>query len=598
MVLKSWGLRFVSLIGILLLTLGLRAADFGRFGFGSNPKIPGWSFTYEGMKPVFPASDRLAFDSPLTSAQPREIRAHEATFALIGGGMSPTRLRINLFAAGPELLFERGFRLRCRSLAAPLLSWAEGSVADGVETPKGRWIAISFQDSQPPILLTFLDEPASLIVQGRSGDWTISTVDPYRKWVRLALPVGVKAWSTTDAAALGEMVRQIRSNGMFWTGPSPVLQRIDAVNGPGYVDGIWTFSGPNASVPFAAFLAKRGGYAIQIQSEIKEIDAPSDEGPVAYVPARTLRIRFPMLMVPEGRSIIAGAAPIPATVPPEAHYGLFDRAMQNLMAPRPLPLVDALRATFENYLTEAPVVKIPNTQSRLSFDPKGEGAIEAGFQALVEQCLSSDEQRRPGGLLTSVMWARDSLTWQFPMIEDVAVRRRAEALASVAAALSSDARTRLEGAILHAGMCAERGHAAWWGTAPTAPLLEPLDDFRHRLYRGTEVPKREPLLPILVNPVRQLSGPPLLANNVTRGYHLRFDAPEAGVYSMTIASPQDLQFFSSKSVQLTTSHAASHYSVIAKVAARGQVVFGVQVVGQKPIPLPPFALVGYSERSR
>ena len=576
------------------------AADFGRFGFGANPKIPGWDFKFDGIKAAFPASDRLLFETPIQAAQPREIQAHEASFALVGGGLSPTRLRVNLFAPGPELLFERGFLLRCRSLSPPLLSWAEGSVSDGVETPKGRWVALSFQDSQPPILLTMLDEPASIIVKGRPGDWAITTVQPYRKWIRLALPVGVKAWTTTDAAALGAMVKQIRSNGMFWTGPSPVLQRIDAVNGSGYVDGIWTFSGPNAIVPFAAFLARRGGYAVQIQSKIKEIAAPSDEGPVAYVPERTLRIRFPMLSIPAGRSLVAGPATIPATLPEGAHYVLLERAMQSLMAPRPEALETNLAKAFEEYLSGSTLVKIPNTQSRLSFHPNGEGAVRAGFMAMVEQSLTSNQERKPGGLLSSLMWARDSLTWQLPMIEEAEVRRRTWALASLAAGLSTDSRTRLEGAMMHAGLSAERGHSAWIGAQPPRTFLEPLDELRGRLYRGVELPKREPLLPILVNPVRILFGPPLTARNVPKGYHLQFEAPGPGEYSIGIQSPQMLQFFSSQNVQVTASERRplGRYDLTVIVKALGRATFGVQVLNQKPIPLPQFAQVGYSEKVR
>ncbi|MBL8060420.1 MAG: hypothetical protein JNK63_06855 [Chthonomonas sp.] len=575
------------------------AADFGRFGFGPTPKIPGWDFSFEGIKAAFASSDRLVFETPIQAAQPREVQAHEASFALVGGGQAPTRLRVNLFAPGPEFLFERGFKLKCRSLSAPLLSWAEGSVAEGVETPKGRWVAISFQDSQPPILLTMLDEPASIIVTGRAGDWTIATVSPYRKWIRLALPVGVRAWTTTDAAALGAMVKQIRSNGMFWTGPSPVLQRIEAVNGPGYVDGIWTFSGPNAVVPFAAFLARRGGYGVQIQSKIKEIAAPSDEGPVAYVPEKTLRLRFPMLTVPAGRSLVSGPATISSSVPDGAHYALFERAMQSLMAPRPDELELSLAKTFEQYLANSELVKIPNTQSRLSFHPNGQGATEAGFMALVEQALSTNVHRKPGGVLSTLTWARDSLSWELPMIEDPSIRRRTWALASISAGLSTDPRTRLDGAMMHAGLCAERGHAAWMGGEKVQTFLEPMDEFRHRLYRAPELPKREPLLPLLVNPVRVLDGPPIVATNVAQGYHLQFSAPRPGQYSIVLQSPQVLKFFSTAHARVTAMKSPEgRYDLAVGVRSPGKISFGVKVVGAKPITLPKYVPIGYTEKVR
>ncbi len=592
--------RFANCILLLLVCALGQAADFGRFGYRSTPNMPGWQITSEGLKPRFPRSDTLYFTTPVTKWLVATVRAHEASYTLVGGGTGPTRIRANLFAPGPEMLFERGFSLKVTSLQAPLLSWAEGSVGEGVETPRSRWLAMSYQDSQPPVLFCFLNEPVSLKVVGRPGDWVLEVVgDPYKKWVRFALPLGVRALTTTDASALGAMVQSIKSHESFWRGPSPVLKKLTATSETDAVTGTWQFSGPNAVVPIGAFLARKGGYNVQLTTEVREVSAPSDEGPVAYTPETTLSIRFPVLNLPRGRSITAGSrawrAAVPITSKP---FSIFNSALGGLLAPRAKSLPDLQRSAMDDYLERIVFTEEPNTGAQLPFSPDGAGAGEAAMFSLLQQTLSAGDgvNTRPNALFTSLLWARDSLSWDLPMIADPKIRRRAAAVAAIAGALSADPKMKLDGAMFQAGLAAERGLGLWQGRTPPELLLEPVESMRQRLFKAPELPKREPILPMLVNPVRVLIGPPLTANNTTTGYRLSWIADKPGIQKLVLTSPQGMSFTTRMNAKLDyiVMNDPERYELQLFVAKRGEVLLDISTEGT-PIKLPPTADIIYTE---
>lgn len=575
-------------------------ADFGRFGYVASPPIPGWDLSPLGLRPKFAGADQVLFSEPVGRLAVRSIRAHEANYAWIGGGMGPTRLRVNLFAPGPEVMFERGFALASSAREAPLLSWSEGSVGDGVETPAVRWLAVSYQTSQPPVLLTFLGRPTAMKVTGRPGDWRLEVVgEPYRGWVRFGLPLGVRALTTGDAAALGQMVASIRRHEPFWTGDSPVLRSVRARNDGDAVIGTWTFSGPNPVVPYAAFLARRGGYDVQLQTPVLEISAPTDEGPVAYSPSNTIQLRFPVLQLPRGRSLTAGNKPVPFAPPdPKRSFSIFNAGLSLMMASRPIALPGQLQDALAAYLADAPFSEEPNTKARLPLAPDGQGAGEAAFFTVLQQASLAAEgfNTRPNALFTSLLWARDSLNWSLPMMQEPRIRRRTAAVVAIAGALSADPETRLQGAIFHAGLAAERGLASWLGRDPMPKFTEPVDDLRHRLYKGPRLPRREPVLPMLVNPVRVLIGPPLLANNTATGYRLRWQALRAGWQRISLVSPQDLSIKPLRNARVNPlwMPEPNRYEIQVGVGKPGLVELEVTTAGA-PIKLPPTPQIVYNE---
>lgn len=182
------------------------------------------------------------------------------------------------------------------------------------------------------------------------------------------------------------------------------------------------------------------------------------------------------------------------------------------------------------------------------------------------------------------------------MMQEPRIRRRTAAVVAIAGALSADPETRLQGAIFHAGLAAERGLAAWLGRDPLPKFTEPVDDLRHRLYKGPQLPRREPVLPMLVNPVRVLIGPPLLANNTATGYRLRWQALRAGWQRISLVSPQDLSIKPLRNARVNPlwMPEPNRYEIQVGVGKPGLVELEVTTAGT-PIKLPPTPQIVYNE---
>lgn len=557
---------------------------------------------------MFEGSDTVFFEGSISSWKVASAQASFATYALDSSERAPSRVKINLFSPGSEFLFDRSFVLKFRTIAAPRLSWSEGSVGEEVESAKSKWIAISYQDSQPPILLCFLGNPPVLMITGSAGDWTLKTVGPdYKGWVRFSLPLGVRALTTRGADMLGLMVKTIVDNEEFWSGPSPVPISLKVENQKEAVLATWGFSEPRAVVPFAAFLARRGGYAVQILSRIKEIPAPTNEGPLAHLEGKELKIRFPVMTLPRGRSLVGQFSENwkPPVADPLNSFSLFNAAMSSVVAARPKNYPNGLLSLLDKFLEKQPFLPEPVTRSPLPYQSEGQSVAEAASYALMQQAVTVSEgvNTRPNALYTSLIWSRDVQTWRLHSVEDQKLRRRATAWVAIAGAMSADPRMKLDAAMLEAGLVAERALSLWNGIKKPTPMTEPVELIRRRLFKPGDkfTTKREPVLPMLVNPVRVLIGPPVSAKNVADGYVIRWNAPDPKPQRLILQSPQNLEFSAGtgmSEVTLKTSREKGRYELLLIAKKAGPTEVKVRVIGAKPILLPPAPQVIYTEQIR
>lgn len=602
MVLKFWARLFVSVAAIGLIHLA-PAEGFGRFGYSKIPTIPNWRLEEDGIRPKFQAADLLRFDGgKILKWRPVNVSSSEASYEFVTSGSSPTKMRMNLFAAGPEFLFQQGFKIRSSALQPPLISWNEGSVGPDVESAPSRWAAISYQDSQPPVILCFLEGTPSLIVTGKPGNWLISVAKgEYKRWVRFGLPLGVRALTTTGAASLGAMVTNIRDHLDFWISPSPKLLSVKAINETDAVTGVWTFNIPNAVVPYAAVLAKRAGYNVQVNSEVKVVSSPTDEGPMFYATGKEIRLRFPMLSLPRGRSLTAGTGKWVAPIAdPKKPFSIFNAAIASMCAARPADFPEKSGAVLSKYLENVPFIHEPITDAMLPFQPNGSGAGEAAFYSLLQQCLAASNglNAKPNGLFTSLVWAIDSHSWQLQMIQDPKIRRRTSAVAALAGAMSSDPNMRLNAGILEAGLVAERGLFSWQGIKQPPKLIEPMENLRRRLFKPRDnLPKREPILPMLVNPYRVLIGPPMEAKHVEGGYHVTWIAKKAGKQKIVFQSPVPIELDSVRNIAdfVVDDVPDLRTEVEVTVSKPGPVVLQIKPLEGKQFRLPPTPSIVYSE---
>lgn len=462
--------------------------DFGRFGFSAYPQPPGFVVGREGFRADHERAAWIGFPTVVRSWTPVRVRAHEAIFTIGSPPPGPSKLRVNLFAPGFELFFEKGIALRVRSVDPPLLTWSEGSVEVDTPTPASRWIAVSFRDPQPPLLLAFPGALAALRVEGRPGDYVLRSEGEFRGWVRFALPVGTIGRPAGTASELGRLAARISSHESFWTLPPPELVGLDVAVGPDSVTGIWRFSRAGVVVPPAVNLARRGGYAVEMLTGATVLDAPSREGPLSYSAQDRIILRFPLRPLPEGRAITVGDLPERASEQSAIWKAAYELAVRSLLAGAPESERHEGATLLERLSRQIPAdVREPNTGLSVLFDAEGRGLLELAASALLIGALGRDGgvDGLPNGALRALERGRDPLGWGL-FVGSAEDRRRVAALAALAGALSADPRERLHGAMFEASLAAERGRGLWLrerrlGPAP-ARLTEPAETLRQAIF--------------------------------------------------------------------------------------------------------------------
>ncbi len=515
---------------LALLVAGLASAQsFGRFGYSSLPSIPGFQFSAAGFRSSAPGSDTFRFTSELKGFRATEVNDRAALYAGPDAAGLPNKVRVNLRSPGFEMYFPQGLRLELSPLLNPYLSWSEGSVGPEIPVPPSKWVLVSFQDAQAPVLLCFEGAPPELTLIGKAGQWAIVSKEPFAGWVRFCLPLGHYKRAGTDAASLGQSVQAVKKYEDVWTAPRAGLVDFEIRSDATSVTVVWTFDKPGAVVPPAAMLARAGGYPIQILSGTKTTEADLWEGPVAVTTEAKLAIKFPLVRVPLGRSLTLGKAPadLIASASPFDVASLTELALTGLLAGRDRIVLDALENATAEYLSHAQMVVENHTQQKLPFPADGTGIDLAAAHALVAQCrtVASGQLSRTNTLFANVDWKRDWYSWMV-WADDQATARRATALLSVAGALSSEPDRRLEAAMLHSGMCAERALRLFRqrrGFSDSRPILnEPMFNLRSGLFMTGS----DRFVDSLLSEVRIVSWEPVQAETTPEGVTIRFKVDE------------------------------------------------------------------------
>ncbi|MCH7944661.1 MAG: hypothetical protein IIC73_01410 [Armatimonadetes bacterium] len=183
------------------------AQPFGRFGYKPFPSVPGFTITADGFRSSSSGADTLRFVRPLQGFTAFEVSDRAALFTGPRFALAPQKFRVDLRSPGFEMYFPYGFQFTVTSLRNPFLSWSEGSVGPDVPTPESKWVLVSFQDRQPPIMLVFDKLPSGVVVRGSAGQWRIETTGHFEGWIRFCLPLGQYARPGMSAASLGRIVQ-------------------------------------------------------------------------------------------------------------------------------------------------------------------------------------------------------------------------------------------------------------------------------------------------------------------------------------------------------------------------------------------------------
>jgi hypothetical protein len=468
---------------------------FGRFGYSTTPSIPGFDVFREGFSAKYEGADKLYFGAPADEWRVISLNPTEQLISL-GKTGSCDLLRVNLYSPGFLVHFPKKFSLKLRTNLAPYLSWTEASVGSGVPTPKVRWIGVSFQDNQPPLVLGFLDGEASLQVDGKVADWEIHSTSDYTGWVRIALPLGTQPFATGSAASLGQFSMAVAASGNLWPRAVPVLKDFRLQDDDTALEATWIFDDRDVIVPVGAALANLGDYPLTIKSSTRRLPGSNEEGPVTISEEAHLTIRFPMDRVPLGRAITVGSSKQPeiGTVSAFDVSGVTELAFENLLASRELFARKTAEETVRTFIQEASYSPEPFTGQQLPFGTDGKGIDVSAANALLFQSYASSSKSNSSdnSLLTSVSWRRDWYTWRLA-VTDQKLQRRAGALFSLAAALCPEPIRRLEGAMTQAGLAAERGLAIYFARQrheiEEPPFFESLYEERNTIYEMTQQPR-------------------------------------------------------------------------------------------------------------
>lgn len=501
---------------LVVLAAAAHGQAFGRFGYSETTRFSGLVLAKDGLAADHPTADRLRFVSATTEWKPLETSEFEQTVRLGPDEAGiPSKLRLSLLAPGPSYYFPKGFRLKLSSTAAPYLTWLDGSASNGVPTPSVKWIALSFRDNQPAVLLGFPTSAASLILSGKPGAWEIAS-DAYAGWVRFGLPRGNAAEATNSAAALGRLAQASRTTAGYLATAPPQFLGFEAKAEPdgNAVVATWRFDRKGFLLPKALTFARLGGYPVSVQSANHRLGASMGlgDGYREVSDADELVVRFPVRRVPIGRALAIGEPGPPlGTISPQDIPSVAELALENLLASRDPQTKKAAEDAFAQFLTEAAYVKEPVTQQLLTYDAVGVGLDLTAAHALLSQSLitTTRPSSESNALLTSIGWRRDWETW-LPWVENDDVRRRTASLAAIAGALCPEENRRVAAGMLQAGLAAERGLNIWRRRAAQVatepPLLEPLLDLRTGLFR-LSMPRAtaDPYTETLLSPLRIFS---------------------------------------------------------------------------------------------
>ncbi|MCC7433289.1 MAG: hypothetical protein IT363_01290 [Methanoregulaceae archaeon] len=542
---------------------------FGRFGYESPWVIPGINLDKHGFRVDHAAADRFAFPVPLKQWKPLATTETSQTMATGEFAGSPSKLRHDLLAPGVSMYFPQGFRFRLTSTTAPFLTWPEGSLDANTEyaTPPAPWVVVSFRDRQPPLLLVFLGDPAGVRLTGKTGEWWITSDASWAGWVRVLAPLGERPFPTLGAADLGRLSQAIQPILPVATQPAASITGFKVTEeGPSLV-AEWTFDQPHVVLPTPAYLAPIGGYGLNIGSKTQMLQAPTPHGATLITDEPRLVLRAIARRVPTGRALALGAAQEDALS--TASYldvpSVTELALANLSAHTERAVRELAEQTVGEFLTETPYTPEPTTQQKLPFDASGKGLDLTASHALLFQTTLSTVRAtsEPNSLLTSILLRRDWLTWRL-WCEDNDRRRRAMALASLAAAISPEPERRWEGVMLHAGLAAERGLAIWRRRLnpqlPEVKHFETLPGLREELFGKDDYRRSPGYGALLASDLRVYGDVGLQLVKVEQGHRLRFRATDTRPISVSLASSFPLEIKPGKgivSVQVTQAFGVS-----------------------------------------
>ncbi|MBX3095534.1 MAG: hypothetical protein KF812_01605 [Fimbriimonadaceae bacterium] len=544
MALNCWARPSIS-AALLLATVFSIAQPFGRFGYSPIALDAGFEITPTGFRARFPSADWFKFDTPFTTTRPVSIRSEEAIYLVSGPPAAVDKIRINVFAPGPEIYSESGFQFKVSSIAGPWLTFpGKGTVEHDLPSAPSRWVYVTFRDRQPGVMLVTPNEDTQWIVTGQSGDWRIETVKPYRGWLRLCLPTGVQpVQSFLDV--IGRAAEKVEQSAPIYTAPYPGPVNMTAEPED---DGIlvrWEAAAP-LRVPVPLILARESGARYQVRSAIISTAGDLSDGPQWFTKENTLSAWFPVHPPGEGRAIAGRNGPWPDANDPA------ELPLRLLLGRAGVAEQAAAQQNLDDYLDSVEMFKEPMTGQMFPFGPKGEGLAEAANAAWIHQALGRVTGNTPNPYLEGLLWRVDQRNWTLS-VDEPKIRANASAATSAAAALSEKPMDLAFAALLQAGLASESVlpvYARKRGIEPQPTEREtPLIFLRAMLFDwASAIPSETSLERALFSPLRLLSSGAVETSVVGGDVTLTWNA-EPGPVELLLGYPGSIRLIGTAKIE-------------------------------------------------
>jgi hypothetical protein len=536
-------------------SLSVAQEGFGRFGYTKAPAFPGLEVNHSGFKTRYSGSDRFAFASPLKIWNPVTTSPWRQVVLTDGGTGKPSKIRFDLWDCGVSMYFPAGIDLKIQSTASPFLSWKDGSVRDGIPTPKTNWICLSFSDQQPPVIFGFPEAQTALEISGELGNWRVKSAKAYKGWVRIALPFGLEPFRSTTVQGLGKVSLRCTKEEDLWSAPiadlpDPILE--DDSDG---ITATWQLPRKRSVVPNSFYLSPLGGYPCRILSEVSTYPSSTEEGPIVLTKNSELVVRFPIKRIPSGRGLSIGE-PIPQSFS-LANWSnplsIVDLALANTLSGRNHQASQKARDLLSQYFDFSVAEAEPNTKQTVFYKANGSGMLEAAVHSLLGQSVRTGESNATteDPQMISIFWRLDPYSGSLRIPGEDATR--VAALAAVAGSFSPLPSMRLKAAMFQASLSGTRGLNTWKrrvGLISTEPKLrEPLLSIRKGLFSlNVQVPQ-SPVISNWMSELRCYGDAPMWLQKQAEGYEFCWMAPEKLMGSFSLESSYPIQVTNRRNIQ-------------------------------------------------
>jgi hypothetical protein len=464
---------------------------------------------------------------------------------------SPSAMEFTTATSGFLARFGSGMSLTVRGLPPPFITWADGSVGEGVPSQPSRWALLSWPTPQPPLLIVFRNRPASLIAVPTPDGFELQAEPGFQGWLEFKAPLGGERVTTRRAADLGALLQKIQPVLGWMVNPSPRLREFTACQDDrGGMVATWKFDRAGAEIPPGAQRAVSAKLA-ELATKTTNIAGRmvSDEAKIA--------VRLPMRRLLPGIPVLASAS---ATRPPE--IGEWNDYAAT---------VNAAFAMLAGNVSTAYIRRL----ERHANDSNALSTADANVQSAQHllRCALGEESPH----LSALEARLDPRTWTMTDSDETST-----ALLAVAFAIDEHPGVRAWGAMINAVLRLSRGRT-------------PLSDVRAAIYGG---PYPSPLGPT-ASPVRVLTPSAGTVAVDGRDLIIQGGASAAGECEFRLYSEESLRIAGKSGLSAARIERAGNTHVLRLTAAQDGVwrVRVTRPAGSPPLPAPGPSL-GYSASPR